>query len=82
MTYPRIAGYIYEAEILCPDCVLPNLVGTQALNDVEMDLDHYAKVYGIDRYNEVTFDSDDFPKVVFAIALEHTEHCRRCGERL
>lgn len=82
MTYPRIAGYTYDANILCPTCILPEFVGSIHSFNVETSLDMYAKRFGIDRYNETSFDSDLFPKIVFSIQLDHTEHCGRCGEAI
>ncbi len=81
-TYPRIAGYTYNADVYCPDCILPHFVGAIALTTTEDTLDHYAKVYNVDRNNESSFDSDEFPKVIFRLQLESHEHCARCGERL
>ena len=81
-TYPRIAGYTFQAEIFCPTCTFIELTGQRPMFDIETELDDYAKVHGINRYEEGTFDSGDFPKVIFSIQLEHREHCGRCGERL
>ncbi len=33
-------------------------------------------------YDETTFDSGDFPKVIFSSQLEDTEHCGACGWEL
>jgi hypothetical protein len=38
--------------------------------------------FGIDREDERTFDSDTFPKVVFADQIEGGEYCGGCGTEL
>ena len=91
-----IVAYTYQAELLCPDCVLV-AVDTYHLpnEDAEGALDRAARLRGIDREDESSFDSDEFPKVVFADSIESYvtgrdpatgremwsgEHCGNCGE--
>lgn len=90
-----IAGYTYAAEIYCPSCTetffqqyAPN---TPTLT--EDVLNAAASVLGIDRMDERSFDSGDFPKVVLSGAVHDgcTEEngyapgqcgnrCGSCGE--
>jgi len=35
-----------------------------------------------DRYDETTFDSDTFPKVIFSSQVEDTEYCGACHKEL
>lgn len=65
---PRISGYHYLADSYCPNCVLDAMgIATEDHRDTELTLDRYAPTVGIaDRYDESTFDSDVFPKVIFA----------------
>lgn len=78
-----IVGYTHRADIFCPDCIvqqIDNLVGGR----VEERLDYLASEFGINREDERTFDSGDFPKVVFRDQLdeESIEHCSTCGKEL
>lgn len=89
-----IAGYTYQADIYCPECTqtiaahgLEDKVpqgdpwqntgtGEQSAEDL---LDRWAQSLGIDRYDERSYDSDDFPKVVFDDSLlEEGEVCGNC----
>jgi hypothetical protein len=88
MTSQPIA-YTYQAELLCPTCVIEALINQQAasiaardMNEEEV-LDQVAGANAIDREDEHSFDSGDFPKVVFATQLEgDCERCGQCGDFL
>src|SRR5690606_35328254 len=76
-----IVAYAYHAEILCLDCVR-NLAAAHLLLDgqrylealTEELLDRWARLKGIsDRRDERSFDSGDFPKVVFSSDVEGYE---------
>jgi hypothetical protein len=45
-------------------------------------LDQCAGAMAIDREDEYSFDSGDFPKVIFASSVEDGECCGRCGNEL
>lgn len=89
-----IVAYAYRSETLCPRCLIGALRATEPWLDVDCDVESQIGVLavfaGIDRYDEDTFDSDDFPKVVFASQVGHCEMCRdfeyepcdQCGEPL
>jgi hypothetical protein len=84
-----IVGYTYRSENLHPHCLrLATGPGERydgwALADgvvmaTEDDLNEVAYAYGINRRDEATFDSDDFPKVIFADMVAEGEECSRCG---
>lgn len=79
----RITGYTYRADNYCPDCLNRELTPTghnqvSALG-VEDMLDKLAEAAGIDRGDEYTFDSDDFPKVVLSVDDDGIT-CGQCGE--
>lgn len=82
-----IAAYTYRAEILCPTCVIEALIhdglAAPAARDMneERVLDQIAEANAIERYNEWSYDSDEFPKVVFEGSLQG-EHCDSCGDEL
>lgn len=84
----NIVGYTYRAEIVCPDCVvtathhIPN--GNPAgrkIENAEMHMDILARIRGVNREDESSFDSDYFPKVIFASDASG-EECGGCGEKL
>jgi len=83
----RVTAYTYHADIYCPTCVIETMLvngeASPAARDMgaEAALDQIASANAIDRYDETTFDSDDFPKVVFPNMLDG-EQCGGCGEPL
>jgi hypothetical protein len=78
-----IVAYTYRADLLCPSCALWAVQPGCVAIKVELTLDDIARRKGIDRYDESSFDSSVFPKVVFRDQLdaEH-RHCDDCGEEL
>lgn len=95
MRLDTIVAYTFRAENLCPTCLLAALPtgpgeafdgwalapGVEPMS-VEDNLDEIAAAFGIDRMDEYSFDSDDFPKVVFAGSVEEDERCTRCDSEL
>ena len=89
-TMTRVIAYTYRADIYCNSCIvdmLPTGDDEQfdgwALADgvamsTEANLDEIASAFGIDRYDESTFDSGDFPKVVFSHQTDGSEYCGAC----
>lgn len=79
-----IVAYTFNADILCAHCVakmyqkVPAIVVAQ----VEICLDGEANFLGIDRSDESTFDSSEFPKVVFADMLTLADTCGNCHETI
>lgn len=75
MSYDNIAGYTYRADNFTPAALIAYMVARGDLSpaardmDVEEVLDQHAGALGIDRGDERTFDSDDFPKVILEFAL-------------
>jgi hypothetical protein len=89
----EIVGYTYQAETLCPGCTIASLPtgpgeAFDGWRDVtgrmsaEDNLSELACAFGIDRNDESSYDSDEFPKVVFASSVEGDETCDRCGGEL
>ncbi len=85
----RIVAYSYHADIFCPECIVTAVCAAEHLETTpaapamaaEDLLNQLAEYGGIDRDNETSFDSDDFPKVVLGLNVcdgEH-EHCADCG---
>lgn len=67
-----IVAYVFNADIYCPPCVIEALISAGIASPgargmaVEDALDQIAGANAIDRYAEATYDSGEFPKVVFA----------------
>lgn len=87
----RIPAYTANAENLCADCVFAAYEGEARaagwdgaynyFTGAEPVLDAVAAARGIDRSDERTFDSSEFPKVIFAEQLEgETCQDRECEE--
>jgi hypothetical protein len=82
-----IVGYIYRVGVYCPSCLVKVLVddGTASPGAWDMPteqvLSQIAGANAIDRDDERTFDSADFPKVLFAWEDEG-ETCGLCHETL
>lgn len=75
-----IAGYTYKAENYRPDQLIELLItegvaspGARSLT-VEEALDQIASANAIDRYDERSFDSSEFPKVIFVSQLIDTDY--------
>ena len=79
--YPRIVGYTYQADTYCPDCMVDMFGIFGPDTTVEQTLDRIACTRGIDREDERTFDSGDFPKVILSTMLDTCPDCGpdRCG---
>lgn len=82
----RIVGYTYAADTYCTgDCVISALGEAQASGGFETTeslLDPAAADRNIDRMDEYSFDSADFPKVVFGSSVDEPEHCGGCGTEI
>jgi len=96
-----IAGYTYNADTYCPDCIIAALPtgdgqafdgwATVAPFDgwativlpmsTEDNLSEIAYAFQIDRMDERSYDSGDFPKVIFESSVED-DICTTCGRGL
>lgn len=83
-----IVAYTYRADSLCPDCI--RNIGIMPLQDtpitgpvpVEDLLNQAARYKGINRTDEHSYDSGDFPKAISADQVEGEECCWDCQEPL
>lgn len=95
MASTDIVAYTYRADIYCPDCIIDQLpTGPDEMFDgwaiadgadyisTEDNLSEIAAAFQIDRFDESSFDSSDFPKVVFDSQIEFTEYCGQCGAEI
>ena len=92
----EIAAYTFMADLYCSQCInvvvendirfdgwqLSPAQGLRPIMNTEANLEEIALAFGIDRQDETTFDSDEFPKVVFAYMLTEDDCCGECGENL
>lgn len=92
-----IVGYTYKADIYCPTDVVSEVAKDYEIvlygseGDIESDytnqpyedraLKTLAILVDIDYADPHSYDSDDFPKVIFADQIEN-ERCCLCDERL
>lgn len=90
-----VVAYTYKADVWCPDCIFDvaklgvfNAGGAMSYGDaygrVEEALGEWASLIGLNRADEYSFDSDDFPKVIFGSQVndETWEHCGQCHEHI
>lgn len=77
-----VVGYTYKADIYCPACIIRVAnYGLPCNNaNAERVLDVLAEGKRINRGDETTFDSDDFPKVIFRNQVENYDTCESCAE--
>jgi hypothetical protein len=89
MTYRPydVVGYSFRADTYCPECTVLEVLKLRGIEGhglsyyVEEALNLLARFEGIDREDELTFDSGDFPKVIFRDQVEDPCQvtCARCG---
>ena len=89
-----IVGYSFNTENFCPDCIIEALPtgpgetfdGWKLADGVQMstedNLHEIAAAFQIDRQDERSFDSSEFPKVIFSSQVEDSEECALCGVEL
>jgi hypothetical protein len=79
-----IIGYVYRADTYCPSCT-PYMVSQSpediGIWDTEAFLTTVAERRGLDRFDEHSYDSDEFPKVIFCDQFEN-DICGNCHEHL
>ena len=85
----EIVAYTFRADLYCPECVADHVAALpvlsthggarrQAYETTENYLDRLGGVLAVDRADERSYDTEDFPKVVFASDLDH-DLCGECG---
>lgn len=87
-----IVAYQYRAALYCSRDILGAMpfgpggdfdgwalaVGADPMT-TEENLSEIAMAFGIERFDERSFDSGDFPKVVFRDQITDDDHCDVCG---
>jgi len=89
-----ILGYTFAADTYCVDCVLSvlpeyhtdGMVGdtrdVHGVVDVDGALWDVAIDSGVDREDEYSFDSDDFPKAILLGMTDEPTECGKCSARI
>ena len=84
-----IAAYTFQADIFCSECIVGEITDVHGEDvnpcvrdheDVEGVLDCIAREMSINRMDESSFDSDDFPKVIFSEDVSIGDICSGCWE--
>lgn len=81
-----IIGYVYKADTYCPACTVSEVrvdynINTLYTGNEEKQLRQMAWDLGIEYDDEYSYDSDNFPKVIFADQNED-DYCGSCHEPL
>lgn len=86
-----IVGYTFQSELYCPEHIVAAVTATPEFEGwglaagvdmpVEANLSEIAAHFQIDRMDESSFDSAEFPKVVFRDQADGST-CDTCGEPL
>lgn len=77
-----IVAYIYRAELWTPEGIVSEGIRQGWLSPAARDmstedaLDMAQHYFTLDRYDECSYDSDEFPKVVFSCMTEDGETAR------
>jgi len=94
MNATDIAGYTYQVDTYCTGCIIEVLIASgqasPAARDLAADalhetLRYLADCQGIDSEDESTFDSSEWPKVIFDDQLDQGDEpdvCGRCHQPL
>jgi hypothetical protein len=82
-----IVGYTFNTENYCVDCTremfTPENLTIPADASTEGVLEAASLARGINRLDESSYDSSEFPKVIFASQIESDEeYCGNCHESL
>lgn len=82
-----IIAYYYGEKTVCPDCTKDlaapyYLIDSPESFSTEQVLDTAAKTVGINRHDEDSYTSYEFPKVLYPDDLVDGEKCFVCGGAL
>ena len=89
-----IAGYTFGTENFCPRCIILALpthpggafdgwaLAPGVRVTTEDNLTEIAHAFNINRNDERTYDSAEFPKVIFDDSVQDDERCATCHELL
>ncbi|MFN3256879.1 MAG: hypothetical protein ACE37B_14425 [Ilumatobacter sp.] len=84
----EITAYTYQADIYCPACLIETLIAdgiaAPAARDMPTDdvLEQCADALAINRDDDTTYDTSEFPKPVFLDWLTPGDTCTSCHQPL
>ncbi|MGE3689388.1 MAG: hypothetical protein AB7J47_23855 [Acidimicrobiia bacterium] len=79
-----LAAYTYRADLYCPACVINAMITHRDASPPARDmtaeavLDQCADAMAIDRSDETSFDSSEFPQPVFLDTVAPDDRCAAC----
>lgn len=82
------AAYTYRAELYCPACTIEAMIAAgiaaPAGRDMPIEdvLDQCAAAMALDRTDQTSFDSSEFPKPALLDSLDSTDRCGGCHAAL
>lgn len=84
-SFDAVTGYVWRGDTYCPDCVVKSIGNKRRFRvdhrSAEEILEENAARMNIDRNDEWSFDSWNFPKVVFATDADFwPDSCTKCGK--
>lgn len=86
-TFDKVVGYVYKADVYCEKCIRRKLrvenfiTEKERAHKTEDFLDLISEEMGINRLDEHSFDSNEFPKVIFASDIElEIDFCSSCSK--
>jgi hypothetical protein len=80
----EVAAYTYRTEVYCPACLITRMIAagdaSPAAGDLPAEdvLDQCAEAAALHRTDEASFDSSEFPKVVFLDQVRDADTCGYC----
>jgi hypothetical protein len=79
----KIAAYFYGEQVVCPKCIRELVVPFYRIADTgrttESILNEAASIAGIDRADEASFNTRQFPKVIYASEIiKGLDSCYLC----
>jgi hypothetical protein len=84
----ELAAYLYRADLYCPACVIEAMIATRDASPAARDMpteavfDQCAEAMVVNRGDETSYGSDEFPKAVFLDALDNDDRCAACQDLL
>jgi len=83
-----VSYHRYQADIYCPPCLIEAMIAAGIAAPAARDmttadvLEQCAGALAIDRDDDTTYDTSEFPKPVFLDWLAPDDSCTRCHEPL
>jgi hypothetical protein len=87
MNGTHIAGYFYRGQVYGPECIGKlfmerRYVAGLDYQDAEAVLDHAARRFGINRHDQRSYSSRQFPHPLYLSDVSEADRCTICGRPL